>query len=147
VRARLQLLLVALVVAGTANAIPPNSRAVSGGVGWQCNPGYQRAGSTCRRIVATPQAGGGQSSSYACPPGYQRAGGQCRKIELPGNAYRSGADWACDAGYYRSGGSCRKLDTPVTVTAPPLVEECSGGYVLVDGVCKMDVPDRPRLDD
>ena len=136
-----------LSLANTAGAIPPNATAVDGGVGWRCNTGYHRAGGGCRRTVAKPVTGSRSQGSYTCLPGQQRVGGECRQIQVPDNAYRSGVDWACDAGYYRSGGRCRKLDTPVTVTAPPLVDSCNGGYVLVDGVCRMDVPERPRLDD
>ena len=135
-----------IVWSGTAIAIPPNSRAVNSGIGWQCNTGYQRAGGTCRRTVITPSTTSSSTSPYTCPPGYQRAGGQCRKITVPENAYPSGVDWACGAGFFRSGGRCVRLDTPITVTSPPLVDSCDGGYVVVDGVCKMDVPERPRLD-
>jgi hypothetical protein len=39
------------------------------------------------------------------------------------------------------------MDTPVTVTSPPVDDHCDGGYVVVNGVCKMNVPERPRLDD
>ena len=145
--ALLLLTILAMAHAEVTMAIPPNSRAVSGGAGWTCNSGYQRAGSSCRRTIATPTARGNQPESYACPPGYQRAGGQCRKIATPGNANPSGIDWSCNAGYYRSGGGCRKLDTPASVTAPPLLDSCDGGYVIIDGVCKMDVPESPRLND
>ncbi len=131
----------------TSHAIPPNSQAVGGGVGWKCNTGYRRAGGTCRRTVVTPPTATRQNVPQACLPGYQRVGGQCVRVQVPENAYRSGVDWACDAGYFRSGGRCQKLDTPATVTAPPLVDRCEGGYVVIDGVCKMDVPERPRLDD
>ena len=139
-------LVIALYTA-PSHAIPPNSRAVSGGVGWQCNTGYRRSGGTCRRTVVTPATATRQNVPQACLPGYQRVGGQCRKVQVPANAYKSGVDWACDAGYFRSGGRCQRLDTPITVTAPPLVDRCDGGYVVIDGVCKMDVPERPRLGD
>ena len=139
-----------LLLTPIAYAIPPNSQAVNSGAGWKCNTGYQRAGGSCRRTVitpATPVTRSGATATQVCPPGSQRSGGQCRKIQLPANAYPSGVDWACSAGHYRSGGRCKKMDTPVTVTSPPVDDRCDGGYVVVNGVCKMNVPERPRLDD
>lgn len=80
-----------------------------GGIGFGCNPGYERVGNSCQAIELPNNARFyGMGNNWRCTRGYRKLADNCVRILLPRNAKLNiiGNDWVCREGFEASGFSC-----------------------------------------
>ena len=132
------------------SSIPAN--ASESDSGWDCNTGYTKSGSTCKKEkIVIPKNAKASGSSWACNTGYTKTGNSCKKtIVIPANATASGLSWVCNSGYTKkfsvnqntgaTEGSCiKKLILPANAYASGSSWACNTGYTKTGNSCKKTV--------
>lgn len=79
------LVLPLMLLVKTANAIPPNSHALS--QGWACDAGYKRQEQQCNKIFIPPNSVL-RGQGWVCKSGFKRVGQQCNKTSTAGDTQK-----------------------------------------------------------
>jgi hypothetical protein len=115
--------------------LPDNATMRGNGRAWDCDPGFQVDGATCRGIEIPANAyatGRDYGTGWACRHGYEEVEQtSCEAVPVPRNAFlrSSGRDWQCARGFRQDGAACVAIFLPANAY---LTEDWSGSAWACD---------------
>ena len=148
-----QILLLVLFIlsAPQAQALPANSHANVFGGGWACDKGFKRTGNRCTKVKIPKNARLSiLGDRWECNTGFKQTGNGCSKVQIPKNARISilGDRWECNKGFKRTGNGCTKVQIPKNARLSILGDrwECYKGFKRTGNGCsKVQIPKNARI--